>query len=391
MYSKSNERKITINSTAVIHAKLIIGDKIIEDKILLFNKKIVEITDDIIMRDSDNIEIIDAKGAYVSAGFIDLHIHGSGGADVMDATPEALETLCAILPSTGTTSFLATTMTMSPEAIDNALQNIKDYRFSVCGAEVLGVHLEGPFINMSKHGAQDKAYIQAPTFSLIEKYMDEVKMITLAPEVAGSETFIKQLTAKYPHIILSIGHSDASYTKSMQSFTWGVSHATHLFNAMNTYHHREPGIVGAVFDADVTCDVIADRVHTHISTLELVHKMKKDKLILITDAMRAGCMKCGTYDLGGRRVEVAEGKALLDDGTLAGSVLKMNEALQNMTTYTSMTLIEAVNAVTQIPAQKLGIQKGVLKVGYDADIVMFDEAFNILLTVVGGEVKYNAV
>ena len=338
--------------------------------------------------DSDDIEIIDAKGAYVSAGFIDLHIHGSGGADVMDATAESLELISCILPSTGTTSFLATTMTMSPNAIDNALQNIQHYSSNVTGANILGVHLEGPFLNTSKHGAQDKDYIQAPNFSLIENYMDSIKMITLAPEVKESENFVKKLSKEYPYVILSIGHSAASYEESVQSFNWGISHATHLFNAMNPYHHRKPGIAGAVFDADVTCDIIADMVHTHASTLELVHKIKKEKLILITDAMRAGCMKCGTYDLGGRVVEVSDGKALLDDGTLAGSVLKMNEALYNMTTHTSMTLIEAVHAVTKLPARKLNVNKGELKVGFDADIVMFDENFSIKKTIILGKEKY---
>jgi N-acetylglucosamine-6-phosphate deacetylase len=379
---------MTINTTALLNAKLILEGKLVEDKILLFNEKILDIVDDIMIRDSDNIEIIDAKGAYVSAGFIDLHIHGSGGADVMDATAQALERLSTVLLSTGTTSFLATTMTMSPEAIDKALHNIKIHGHSVSGAKILGVHLEGPFINPEKHGAQDKAYIQTPNMALIKNYMNEVKMITLAPEVAGSETFIKYLTERYPQIILSIGHSNASYEESMQSFSWGVSHATHLFNAMNPYHHRKPGIVGAVFDADVTCDVIADRIHTHSSILELVYKMKKEKLILITDAMRAGCMKCGTYDLGGRSVEVSEKKAFLEDGTLAGSVLKMNEALHTMTTHTTMTLIEAVNAVTYAPAQKLGLNKGILKKGYDADIVMFDASFNVMMTIVGGATKY---
>ena len=324
----------------------------------------------------------------MSAGFIDLHIHGSGGADVMDATPESLDVISSILPSTGTTSFLATTMTMSPNAIDNALQNIQQYSSYVTGANILGVHLEGPFLNTSKHGAQNKDYIEAPNFSLIENYIDNIKMITIAPEVNGSEKFVKKLSIEYPHVILSIGHSDASYEETMQSFGWGISHATHLFNAMNSYHHRKPGIVGAVFDADVTCDVIADMVHTHASTLELVHKMKKDKLILITDAMRAGCMKCGTYDLGGRVVEVSDGKALLDDGTLAGSVLTMNEALLNMATHTSMTLVEAVNAVTKVPARKLGVNKGELKVGFDADIVMFDDNFSIIRTIILGKEKY---
>ncbi len=370
---------------AILNAKIFVDDKIIEDKVLLFDDKIVNIVDTI---DLTDIEIIDAQGAYVSAGFIDLHIHGSGGADVMDATLDALETISSTLPQTGTTSFLATTMTMSSEAIDKALQNVQLYATKVSGAHILGIHLEGPFINTDKHGAQDKAYIQTPNLELIKDYMQEVKMITLAPEIEGAKSFVTLLTQDYPHIILSIGHSDASYKESQESFTWGISHVTHLFNAMNSYHHRKPGIVGAVFDADVTCDIIADLVHTHPTILELVQKVKKEKLILITDAMRAGCMKCGTYDLGGRSVEVDAGRAVLEDGTLAGSVLKMNDALLNMRRHTSMGLIEIVNAVTKIPARKLGISKGELRVGYDADIVIFDENFSIISTIVSGEVKY---
>ncbi|MEA3434124.1 MAG: N-acetylglucosamine-6-phosphate deacetylase [Campylobacterota bacterium] len=376
--------------TAILNAKVILGDEIVEDKILLFDTKIIDMVEDVIVSDSDNIEIIDAKGNYVSAGFIDLHIHGSGGADVMDATPEALEVISSVLLQTGTSSFLPTTMTMSKVHIDNALQNIQLYGKNVTGAQILGVHLEGPFINASKHGAQDKAYIQSPNMALIKEYMNEVKMITLAPEVEGAESFIKHLSERYPHVILSIGHSDASYEKTKESFSWGVSHSTHLFNAMNPYHHREPGIVGAVFDSEVTCDIIADLVHTHSSALELVHQVKKDKLVLITDAMRAGCMKCGTYDLGGRKVVVEGSQAVLEDGTLAGSVLKLNVALKNMTTVTSMTVVEAVNTVTKIPAQKLGLKKGELKEGYDADIVIFDENFSIISTIVGGEVKYQS-
>ena len=372
---------------AIINAKIFSDDKIIEGKVLLFDEKIVNVVDTADLRD---METVDANGAYVSPGFIDLHIHGSGGADVMDATPDALETISSTLLQTGTTSFLATTMTMSSEDIDKALQNIQLHAAEVSGAHVLGIHLEGPFINISKHGAQDKEYVQIANTALIADYMQEIKMITLAPEIKGSEHFVKLLTKEYPHIILSIGHSDASYEESQKSFTWGISHATHLFNAMNPYHHREPGIVGAVFDSDVTCDIIADLVHTHPTMLELVQKVKKEKLILITDAMRAGCMKCGTYDLGGRSVEVAEGKAILEDGTLAGSVLKMNDALLNMRTHTSMSLIEIINSVTKIPARKLGIPKGELREGYDADIVIFDENFSIISTIVSGEVKYRS-
>lgn len=377
--------------TAIINAKCIVGNEIVEDRILLFDNKIIDIVEDLMLSDSDDMKIIDAQGAYVSPGFIDMHIHGSGGADVMDATKESLEVLSTTLLQTGTTSFLATTMTMSTEDIHNALQNIQDHRAQVSGANILGVHLEGPFINKVKHGAQDKAYVQAPNMELIEDYIDEIKMITIAPEEEGAEPFIKHVAKVYPHIILSIGHSDASYEESKKSFQWGISHATHLFNAMNPYHHRKPGIVGAVFDSEVTCDIIADLVHTHPSTLALTYQMKKDKLIFITDAMRAGCMHSGSYDLGGQHVEVREGKAVLEDGALAGSVLKLNEALFNMRKHTAMSLSEVVASVTEAPAQKLGINKGQLRKGYDADIVIFDEDFSIISTIVNGEVKYRCL
>ncbi len=371
----------------LFNAKCIMEDGV-KERAILFDNKIVDILDNNALPKVEAWEYMDAKGAYVSAGFIDLHIHGSGGADVMDATPQALETLSATLPQTGTTSFLATTMTMSTEAIDKALQTIEAHKSDVSGAEVLGVHLEGPFINPAKHGAQAKDYIQKPNLELIENYLSEIKMITLAPEVEGAKAFIGYMQQHYPHIVLSAGHTEVGYEEAKESFRWGISHVTHLFNAMPGYHHRDPGLIGAVFESDVSCDIIADLVHTHPSTLSLTHRLKGDKLILITDAMRAGCMKCGRYELGGRSVEVSGGKALLEDGTLAGSVLKMNEALLHMFTHTDMSLTEVVNAATRLPAQKLGIPKGELKVGYDADIVVFDEDFSIITTIIHGEVKY---
>jgi len=369
---------------AIINAKLIVDDRIVEGKYLLFEKSIIAISDTMPRGD---IEIVDAQGAYVSPGFIDIHIHGSGGADVMDATPEALETISDTLLQTGTTAYLATTMTMSQTTITKALKNVKMTSNRLEGAKILGIHMEGPFLNPEKHGAQDQRYIKEPDFSLIEPYIEQIRMITIAPEMPGAEKFIRSLSQHYPHIVLSIGHSDASFEQSMESFGWGISHATHLFNAMNPYHHRKPGIVGAVFDSDVSCDIIADFVHTHPSILKLVHRVKQERLILITDAMRAGCMKRGYYDLGGQTVTVSEGKALLEDGTLAGSVLKMNEALRNMT-KTGMTRIEAVNAVTKYPAQKLGMKMGELKTGHSADIVIFDEDFSIITTIVDGVIKY---
>ncbi len=371
---------------AIVNARIVTEGRIIEDHALLFDEKIEGVAP--LPLGVNDVEIIDAEGAYVSAGFIDLHIHGSGGADVMDATPEALQQLSATLLRTGTTGFLATTMTMSEEEIVAALENIQKHSESVSGAQILGVHLEGPFINPDRHGAQDRRYVRKPEIDMIAPYMEMIKMITIAPEVEGAKQFIADMCSAYPEVILSIGHSDASFELAQQSFEWGISHATHLFNAMTPLHHRAPGIVGAVFESDVSCDIIADLVHLHPAMLSLVYRIKRERLVLITDAMRAGCMKCGSYDLGGRSVEVSEGKALLSDGTLAGSVLKMNEALANMVQYTAMTRTEAVDAVTRLPAQMLGIKKGQLYQGYDADIVIFDEDFGIITTIVGGTIKY---
>lgn len=373
---------------AIINAKIILEDKIAEDLVVIYDENISQIIIKEELVSYDNIETIDIDGAYLSAGFIDIHIHGSGGADTMDATFDALHTISNTILSTGTTSFLATTMTMSKDKIVGALENISSNKNRVTGAKIIGVHMEGPYINPAMCGAQDINYIQSPSFEIIDEYNDIIKMITLSPEVEGGYAFIKEIKEKYPHIILSIGHSNANYEEATKSFDVGISHATHLGNAMSGLHHRNPGVLGAVLNSNITCDVIADLIHTHKATLELFWKIKKEKLILITDSMRAGCMKCGEYSLGGQKVIVENGKVVLENGKLAGSVLKLNEALKNMTKNTDMDLIDAVKSVTVIPAKKLGLNSGRIAVGLSADMVVFDENFDILMTIVDGKIKY---
>ena len=371
---------------AIINAKIITENETLEGYNLLFSqKKIISISKELPIW----ARVIDAKGLYLSAGFIDIHIHGSAGFDVMDATPEALEAISKSILSTGTTSFLATTMTMSQKAIDKALSSVLNFN-NIDGAKVLGVHLEGPFINISKKGAQNATYIQTPHLELIEPYMDIVKMITLAPEVEGAKEFIAELQKNYPHILLSIGHSNATYEESKKSFKWGVSHATHLFNAMNPLHHREPGIVGAVLEDDgVSCDIIADLIHIHPSFFKLLSCVKKENLVLITDAMRAGCLCNGISEIGGQKVTVSNGEARLEDGTLAGSVLKLNEALRNFYKHTDISLSELLAMVTTIPARKLGVDRGELKEGFPADFVLFDKNFTIHHTFVEGDALFS--
>ncbi len=366
---------------SIVNARIVTNKEVLEGYVLNFEKEILSLTKEV----PQNSEPIDAKGLYLSAGFIDIHIHGSNGYDVMDATNEALEGISKSILQTGTTSFLATTMTMSQEQISNALQTVQEFK-PQGGARVLGVHLEGPFINPIKHGAQDPKHIQMPNMELIEPFMEIIKMITIAPEVEGGEEFIGYLQKNFPHILLSIGHSNATYNEAKKSFSWGVSHSTHLFNAMNTLHHREPGVVGAVLeDNRVSCDVIADLIHIHPSFFKLLYRLKKEQLILITDAMRAGCMKCGVSEVGGQKVIVKDGEARLEDGTLAGSVLKLNEALKNFYKHSDITLPELINTVTTIPAKKLELNVGILEKGYMADLVLFDDGFNISRCYVGGD------
>jgi len=371
---------------AIINAKIITDSEVLRGYNLLFSQKIITITKDLPIW----AEVIDAKGAYLSAGFIDIHIHGLGGADIMDATPEAIDIVSKSLLQTGTTSFLATTMTMSSHDIKKALLNIQTDGGFVSGAKILGVHLEGPFINPNKKGAQNAKYIQKPNFELIKDYIDIIKLITIAPEVDGAREFIAHIHREYPHIILSIGHSDATYIESLDSFSWGITHATHLFNAMTPLHHREPGVVGAVLGSDsVSCEIIADNIHIHPSFYSLISKLKPQQLLLITDSMRAGCMKNGEYILGGQKVIVNNGKASLDDGTIAGSVLKLNEALRNFYRYSDIELPQLLNMVTAVPAKKLGLKLGELRESYPADIVLFDSEFNILKTFIDGKLKFS--
>jgi len=371
---------------ALINGKIIHKDKIWQGYILLFDTHILSLYKGEL---PNNCEVIDAEGLYISAGFIDIHIHGSGGADVMDATQQSLETISRTLLQTGTTSFIATTMTMRKADIISALDAIVEYGESVTGARVEGVHLEGPFINPAKCGAQNPDYIQAASFDFIEPYLQSIRIITLAPEMQGAKEFIQKLHSDYPDIVLSIGHSEADYEQSIESFSWGISHATHLFNAMPPWHHRKPSIIGAVFDRSVTADVIADLIHTHPNTLATLYKLKRGKLILITDAMRAGCMKCGEYELGGQKVSVNNGTAMLENGVLAGSVLKLNEAVRNFINSTDSTLVEAVEMVTSVPAKLLGVSLGHLSEGYRADITVFDEDIFIKQVYIDGELKYN--
>lgn len=332
----------------------------------------------------------------VLPGFIDEHIHGAAGSDAMDGTTEDLAKIANALASEGTTGFLATTMTQSPENIKQALAAVKEYRDDnpPTGAAILGVHLEGPFIAKEHIGAQPLEYVAKPCVATFQEYEqasgNSIKIVTLAPEVEGALDLIKYLKSK--NIVASIGHTGANYVDVEKAVQAGASNATHTYNAMKGVHHREVGTVGATFLLDeLNAEVICDGIHVSAPAIRLLYKNKPhDKFTLITDAMRAKHMPDGVSELGGQVVIVKNNEARLENGVLAGSVLKMNFAVLNVMKFLNLPLEEVVKYATINPARNLGLadQIGSIKVGKYADFVVVDHDLNVYMTIRNGKVIY---
>ncbi|MBV9575997.1 MAG: N-acetylglucosamine-6-phosphate deacetylase, partial [Gammaproteobacteria bacterium] len=333
---------------------------------------------------------------YLVPGFIDLHIHGIQGWDVMDANHAAFAGISKALAAQGVTGFLATTMTADNERIENVLKLIPEMKTSLEEAALLGVHLEGPFLAAEKMGAQDVRLAQMPNKVLIEHWQkisgDNIRIVTLAPELPDALTLIKHLVEA--GIIASVGHTHATYAETTAAITAGCSHATHLFNAMRGLHQREPGAVGALLLANaVLAELIVDGLHLHPAIVELAWRIKgKQHLLLVTDAMRATCMGNGQYELGGQRVMVENAKATLSDGTLAGSTLTMPQAIKNMLQFTKASLAEVIAMATATPAATLKLQqrKGSIEVEKDADLVIMHADYSIALTMREGREVFRA-
>ena len=373
---------------AIINGRIITRNGVLENKVLVFNETIQRIQEEV----PTDCHIIDAKGMYIAPGLIDVHVHGSCGADTMDQTKEAIEVISTGISKNGVTSFLPTTMTMSQEDIYGALDVIRlCMNQPLKGAKVLGAHMEGPFINAIYKGAQSDKYIMKPNYQFIENYTDVIKLISYAPEMDDNYSFTKEVKEK-TDITLSIGHTNADYNQAKEAFNCGCSHVTHLFNAMTPLNHREPGVVGAALTSDVFTELIADTIHVNQQLFQFVLNNKgKHKMVLITDSMRAGCMKDGVYDLGGQAVFVKDGAARVESGNLAGSVLTLNKAVYNFFKNTDITIDEAIHMASLNPATSIGIVnfKGSLEIGKDADISIFDEEMNCYLTIVEGREVYN--
>ena len=381
-----------MNAKAIINGKIVLPDRVEEGKALVFTDRIWGVVDPAGL--PSGAEIIDAGGNYVSPGFIDMHIHGYLGADTSDGDPAGVRTMAEGILKNGVTSFLPTTMTVSAEEINAALgsvRSVKDESEGWNGARILGVNLEGPYINPKKKGAQAEEHIKKPDAAFIKKNADIIRIATIAPEMDENCAAIREITAD-TDVRVSIGHTDATYEQAIEGIEAGATHITHLFNAQTPLHHRKPGVVGAGLKCDVSCELIADTFHVHPGLFGLVYSIKKDKLVLITDCTRAGGMPDGEYSLGGQKTFVKGIQCLLEDGTIAGSVLKMNHAVRNLRDHAGISVAEAVACASLNPAKALGADGdcGSLESGKRADIIVFDENVEIKKAIIAGEVRYGA-
>ncbi len=375
----------------IINGKVILPDCVSDSLAIIFDEKIREIKDLKEVNLSD-YEIIDAKGKYVSPGLVDMHIHGYLGADVSDGDETGVKLMAEGIIKNGVTAWCPTTMTVSKAEIEKAFDSVREVKNSseYYGARILGVNSEGPFINPKKKGAQAEEHILKPDADFIDKHSDIVKLFSVAPEVDGAKECIEK-TYNDGKVLVSMGHTDATYEEAVAGIEQGVRHTTHLFNAMTALSHRSPGVVGAALSDDrVSTELIADTFHVNKGLFGLVAKLKGDKLCLITDCIRAGGMPDGDYTLGGQRVHKEGIKCLMDDGTIAGSVLNLNDAVYNLYSNTNLEIFEAVNCASLYPAKALGEDKeiGSLEVGKRADIIIADEKFKVSHTILNGEIRY---
>lgn len=341
-------------------------------------------------------EVIDAGGCYVIPGFVDVHTHGASGSDFTNIENCDVDHISAFYASKGVTSFLATTMTEKKEKLVNVLETLASIsKEKLSGAKMAGIHLEGPFISPKACGAQPPECIQKPGKEAFEEYFEaagrSIKIVTLAPEMENVDEMISY--AKSVGVVCSCGHTKASYQQVSEGIEKGISHATHFFNAMTGLHHREPGVVGAFFDADdATVEAITDLIHLHPCIIRTIYKVKgADRMIGITDSMAATGMENGTYKLGKQIVTTKDGVATLEDGTLAGSTLTMDVALRNMVQKVGIPLEDAVKILSYNPARLINAKDiGILEAGRKADITILDSGLNVKYTIVDGRVLYRA-
>ena len=375
----------------VKNAVISVDNEMVSVNITVENGRITDVSSESQGKDTDNTEIIDAGGNLLIPGMIDVHIHGAKNHDMMDGTEESIQVVSEECAKTGCTSFLVTSVSSTIEDLLQMIESTKKAAGRERGALIAGIHLEGPYLNPEKKGMQNEKYLRHPDINEMELILSKagslVKMVTIAPELPGGFELVEYLSKK--GIIVAIAHSGATYEEAKRAFELGADHITHCFNAMPQIHHRDPGlVVAALEEKKVSLQAIVDGIHLHPAIVRLMYNIKgADKMVLITDALQAMNAGDGEYMFGGHHVKVENGIARLADGTLASSTVTMNKALK-LSVEMGITLHDAIKMSSKTPAEILGISdKGQIKNGYDADLVLLDKDINVIWTMINGEIK----
>ncbi len=343
---------------------------------------------------TDGNDVLDLTGYTILPGLIDMHIHGCAGHDMCEATPEALEAMSRCLVQRGVTSFCPTSMTLSFEELQGIFRNVASEKGNVTGAYIHGINMEGPYIAMSKKGAQNGAYVRHPDVAEFKQLFADsgecIKVVDIAPETEGAQQFVEEIQPICP---VSVAHTAADYDETCAAFSWGVRHVTHLYNAQSGLTHRAPGVVGAVFDNagryGVRAELICDGFHIHPAALRIAFsQLGEDNSVIVSDSMCAAGHVDGEYDLGGQTVYVRDGKALLADGTIAASTSNVFDELKNVIRF-GVPLKQAIKSATINPARAIRVDRetGSIQAGKLADLLVVDDNWNIVLVIVRGEIK----
>lgn len=382
-----------MESLIIINGKILNGKTFIEGDLEIENGIIKSIGT---IENRENYKkVIDAKGNIIIPGLIDIHTHGGNGIDINHGDKEDIIKLSKFFASKGVTSFLPTVLTDTNEKLCELLGNIADAKDEeVQGAEILGIHMEGPFLCTQYKGAMPEHLIQDASIENVKAYEEasrnNIKYMTVSPENKGIKELISYLKSK--NIVASFGHTGADYDDCIDCIKAGATSSTHVFNAMGTLHQHKPSAIGAALESDVYSEIISDGFHLHPAIVRLIIKVKgDDKVIAITDSIMAAGLEDGSYTLGVNDIVVENGDAKLkSDGTRAGSTLTMDKALRNIIKFTDRELENVIGFMTINPARAIGVdnKKGSIDIGKDGDVVIIDNSYNPIYTIVGGKIVY---
>ena len=378
------------------NGRIVLKNKLVNGSISIFDGKIEKIFEnnfDLDEKDFD--EIIDLNQKYLGPAFVDVHTHGADGADAMDVSEEALRKISKYLAKEGTANFLATTLTSTKEILKYVLGIVAKLQDKdIDGANIFGVHMEGPYFSVEYKGAQNEKYMKPAGIKELDEYLSVkeglVKLFSISPHNQENLEAIKYLSDR--GVVASVGHSAAKYEDVIKAVNYGLTHATHTYNAMKGFTHREPGVVGAVFNSDeIMAEIIFDKFHVHPEAVRTLIKIKGvDKVVCVTDSMSATGLPEGKYKLGELDVNVKDGQARLAmNDALAGSVLRMDGAFRNLIEL-GYSITDVFKMTSTNAAKEFKLNSGEIKVGKDADIVIMDKDYHVCMTFVKGKVKFSA-